>query len=138
MPAESWRISPARTRSLWLTASASAGSSRRVGMKVWDQRTTRLLVETSQANGAQQPRRPRSRCPRDSSRAPAPGTTWLLRSVSLTRLDEEACRALVPDFHPDPARRPGRRRGGEPQAPRPRRTDPPALGRHLLDPSARL
>ncbi len=32
MPAASWRTSPARTMSLWLIASASAGSSRSVGM----------------------------------------------------------------------------------------------------------
>src|SRR3990172_3130805 len=39
MPAASWRTSPARTMSLWLTASASAGSSRRVGMSDRVQRT---------------------------------------------------------------------------------------------------
>src|SRR5438876_2161445 len=33
MPAASWRTSPARTMSLWLMASASAGSSRSVGMR---------------------------------------------------------------------------------------------------------
>src|SRR5262249_20549853 len=32
MPAASWRTSPARTMSLWLIASASAGSSRSVGI----------------------------------------------------------------------------------------------------------
>src|SRR5215468_6735691 len=32
MPAASWRTRPARTMSLWLMASASAGSSRSVGM----------------------------------------------------------------------------------------------------------
>src|SRR3972149_1785462 len=39
MPAASWRTRPARTMSLWLTASASAGSSRRVGMSDRVQRT---------------------------------------------------------------------------------------------------
>src|SRR5262245_42461542 len=38
MPAPSWRINPARTSSLWLTTSASAGSSRKVGTKYCDQR----------------------------------------------------------------------------------------------------
>ena len=32
MPAVSWRTRPARTMSRWLAASASAGSSLRVGM----------------------------------------------------------------------------------------------------------
>ena len=35
-PALTWRTKPPRTRSLWLTASASAGSSRRVGKKSCD------------------------------------------------------------------------------------------------------
>src|SRR5215213_7607395 len=35
-PAETWRMNPPRTRSLWLTASASPGSSRSVGMKSWE------------------------------------------------------------------------------------------------------
>src|SRR5689334_9402497 len=39
MPRESWRIIPARTRSLWLTTSASAGSSFKVGIRVRLQRT---------------------------------------------------------------------------------------------------
>src|SRR5262249_24227755 len=38
MPAPSWRMRPARSSSLWLTTSASAGSSRKVGMKYCDQR----------------------------------------------------------------------------------------------------
>src|SRR6266849_2401396 len=38
MPAASCRTSPARTISLWLTASASAGSSRSVGISARDQR----------------------------------------------------------------------------------------------------
>src|SRR5215207_5360957 len=43
-PAETWRMKPPRTSSLWLTASASPGSSRRVGMKssealIWLART---------------------------------------------------------------------------------------------------
>ena len=33
IPAETWRMKPPRTSSLWLTASASPGSSRSVGMK---------------------------------------------------------------------------------------------------------
>src|SRR5215467_13695245 len=32
-PAATWRMKPPRTRSLWLTASASAGASRNVGRK---------------------------------------------------------------------------------------------------------
>src|SRR5262245_60648847 len=43
MPAASWRTSPARTMSLWLMASASAGSSRSVGMSDRDQRMRDLL-----------------------------------------------------------------------------------------------
>src|SRR5215469_1807491 len=43
MPAASWRTRPARTMSLWLIASASAGSSRSVGMSERDQRTEGLL-----------------------------------------------------------------------------------------------
>src|SRR5581483_2524416 len=39
MPRVSWRIMPARTRSLWLTTSASAGSSLSVGIRVRLQRT---------------------------------------------------------------------------------------------------
>src|SRR5262245_3516778 len=35
-PAETWRMNPPRTSSLWLTASESPGSSRRVGMKSWE------------------------------------------------------------------------------------------------------
>src|SRR6267378_6760444 len=42
MPAASWRTSPARTMSLWLTASASAGSSRSVGMRERVQRISKL------------------------------------------------------------------------------------------------
>jgi len=34
MPRATWRIMPARTMSLWLTTSASAGSSFKVGMSV--------------------------------------------------------------------------------------------------------
>src|SRR5215831_7352688 len=37
-PADSCRTNPPRTRSLWLTASASAGSSRSVGRKSCDAR----------------------------------------------------------------------------------------------------
>src|SRR5437870_1536884 len=37
-PAESWRMKPPRTRSLWLAASASAGSSRSVGRKSFEAR----------------------------------------------------------------------------------------------------
>ena len=39
-PALTWRMYPPRTRSLCETASASAGGSRRVGMKSWDWRAT--------------------------------------------------------------------------------------------------
>ncbi len=44
-PAISCLMNPARTSRRWLTASASAGSSRSVGMKAWDQRTVGLLGE---------------------------------------------------------------------------------------------
>ena len=37
-PAPTWRMKPPRTSSLWLAASASAGSSRRVGRKSCDAR----------------------------------------------------------------------------------------------------
>src|SRR5688500_10722008 len=43
MPAASWRTSPARTMSLWLMASASAGSSRSVGISDRVQRMAGLL-----------------------------------------------------------------------------------------------
>src|SRR4051794_37594466 len=39
-PAPVWRTMPARTSSLWLSASASAGASRSVGMKAWLSRVT--------------------------------------------------------------------------------------------------
>src|SRR5687768_10467596 len=38
MPALTWRMKPPRTSSLWLTASASPGSSRSVGRKSWEAR----------------------------------------------------------------------------------------------------
>src|SRR5690348_13557312 len=40
MPRATCRIIPARTRSLWLTTSASAGSSRKVGARYDDSRLT--------------------------------------------------------------------------------------------------
>ena len=42
MPRATWRIMPARTISLWLTTSASAGTSRSVGINVWDWRIRSL------------------------------------------------------------------------------------------------
>ena len=44
MPRATWRIMPARTISLWLTTSASAGSSRRVGTRRWESRVTSPLA----------------------------------------------------------------------------------------------
>src|SRR5207244_1911025 len=46
-PALTWRMYAPRTSSLWLTDSASAGSSRRVGRKSWEARliTASTLVE---------------------------------------------------------------------------------------------
>src|SRR5262245_7314719 len=44
MPAASWRTRPARTISLWLMASASAGSSRSVGISDRVHRIARLLL----------------------------------------------------------------------------------------------
>src|SRR5690348_17480003 len=38
---------PARTRNLWLATSASAGASRRVGMKSFDQRCMRAMCLSS-------------------------------------------------------------------------------------------
>src|SRR6266540_2113174 len=59
MPAASWRTNPARTMSLWLTASASAGSSRSVGMSERVQRMkllrTRDLVGPGHARIVDQP-----------------------------------------------------------------------------------
>src|SRR5689334_6799842 len=43
MPADNWRMTPARSRSLCEMTSASAGSSRRVGMKNLDQRIDRAF-----------------------------------------------------------------------------------------------
>ncbi len=40
----SCRMKPARMRSRWLGATASAGSSRRVGTNAWDQRMTARLA----------------------------------------------------------------------------------------------
>src|SRR5438876_2247409 len=51
MPADNWRTTPARNSSLCETTSASAGSSRRVGIKYCDQRIEkhfRLEVERTQ------------------------------------------------------------------------------------------
>src|SRR5512137_2458408 len=42
MPAPSWRMKPARTRSLWLATWASAGASLRVGTKAFESRTGRI------------------------------------------------------------------------------------------------
>src|SRR5215471_19276343 len=42
MPAESWRMYPARSKSWWLTTSASAGFSRRVGINNWLQSIDKL------------------------------------------------------------------------------------------------
>src|SRR5829696_8183480 len=42
-PAETWRMNPPRTSSLWLSASASPGSSRSVGMKSWEARIASTL-----------------------------------------------------------------------------------------------
>src|SRR5437667_11924867 len=39
MPAPSWRMRPARSMSLWVSASAAAGSSRRVGTSDCERRT---------------------------------------------------------------------------------------------------
>jgi hypothetical protein len=46
MPAPSCRIYPARRRNLWLATSASAGASRRVGMKSFDERCIRECERT--------------------------------------------------------------------------------------------
>src|SRR5919108_336802 len=52
MPRLSCRINPARTSSLWLTTSASAGSSLRVGISVWLQR-----IRSSGINGTRRTKR---------------------------------------------------------------------------------
>src|SRR5262249_3719219 len=44
MPLATCRIIPARTRSLWLTTSASAGSSRSVGARYEERRRTAALI----------------------------------------------------------------------------------------------
>src|SRR6266540_3125587 len=44
MPAPSWRMKPARTRSLWLATCASAGASLRVGTKAFESRTGRMVA----------------------------------------------------------------------------------------------
>ena len=48
MPGDTWRMKPPRTSSLWLAASASAGSSRSVGRKSFDARHILRLVERDQ------------------------------------------------------------------------------------------
>src|SRR3989442_3264807 len=69
MPAASFRNMPARIISLWLTSSASAGSSFSVGMKAWERRMARVrsssgrlerLLEGVEPGGlpGQEPRRP--------------------------------------------------------------------------------
>src|SRR5437667_5162451 len=55
MPAASWRTSPARTMSLWLMASASAGSSRSVGMR---ERVQRMGLGSSEGGSAPLPKPP--------------------------------------------------------------------------------
>ena len=49
-PALTWRMKPPRTSSLWLTASASAGSSRRVGRKSSEARTI-IVAEAGYSSG---------------------------------------------------------------------------------------
>jgi len=49
MPAPSCRMYPERTRNLWLATSASAGASRRVGMKSLDQRLHGYLQGTGES-----------------------------------------------------------------------------------------
>ena len=49
-PALTWRMKPPRTSSLWLTASASAGSSRRVGRKSCEARTI-IVVRAGYSSG---------------------------------------------------------------------------------------
>src|ERR1700758_3189426 len=49
MPAASWRTSPARSMSLWESASASAGSSRKVGTSDF---ARRILVRVFRLVGA--------------------------------------------------------------------------------------
>src|SRR3990172_5744678 len=44
MPAASWRMKPALTKSWWLGISASAGASRSVWPNSWDKRILNLLV----------------------------------------------------------------------------------------------
>src|SRR5215510_3460002 len=59
MPAASWRTRPARSMSLWLSASASAGSSRRVGTSDFDSRMLLCvfrLVRALDAGGVDEPR----------------------------------------------------------------------------------
>src|SRR6266511_4878113 len=56
MPAPSWRMKPARTRSLWLATCASAGASLRVGTKAFESRTGRMVASYTPA-----PRAPRLR-----------------------------------------------------------------------------
>src|SRR5580765_8996151 len=57
MPRATWRIMPARTRSLWLTTSASAGCSRSVGAKYEESR----LTAPGDSGSARPPPAPRSR-----------------------------------------------------------------------------
>ncbi len=43
-PAPSWRIMPARSKRIWLGATASAGVSLSVGIRAFDQRTGSILL----------------------------------------------------------------------------------------------
>src|SRR4030095_14080308 len=88
MPAASWRTSPARTMSLWLMASASAGASRRVGVRERIQRISsgrRLdLVGSGHAGIVDQP-----------LHGPAPQDVRLQDLLEIGLLD-----ASVPDIVP--------------------------------------
>src|SRR4051812_28137745 len=47
----SWRMYPARSNRRWLTASASLGSSRNVGMNAWDHRIPGTVVTVPAKGG---------------------------------------------------------------------------------------
>ena len=76
MPRATWRIMPARTRSRWLTTSASAGSSRSVGAKSWLRRARAAQVHSARSTRADK-RALRLRPPRCSSRHWSASPPWL-------------------------------------------------------------
>ena len=100
-PAPSWRTRPARTRSLWETASASAGGCRSVGSRSWDRRTEGRTL----AIGSKHPAIPDHRSPH-GLRGPRPAVRLRRPGAAHRRADD----AAAPRQAPPGVRRQGQRR----------------------------